>query len=138
LLLLVVFPLSPLPLPLPPIHLCGRHAAGRLILAKRDGAGSGILGRAEAEAAEGDDGVGMLESMAALVVGVVFSLSLLVLLDAGETLRLAAAREGFRAFLREEASALEGKGAFLKGGKGRKRMRSLLDHEKEEKKRKNE
>ena len=84
-----------LSLPPPPStrHLCGRHAAGRLILAKRDERGSEVAGLAAVGAAEaagdvgcrGDAGDGMVDGESMLFV---LSLSLL---GTGEALRLAAA-----------------------------------------------
>jgi hypothetical protein len=95
----------------PPLtrHLCGRHAAGRLILAKRDGGGSdavclaavGAATAAKDDAGRGVDGGMVNGSMLALVVVVVVVL-LLSLLETGEMLRLAAAlgapalEDGFR------------------------------------------
>ena len=90
-------------------HLCGRHAAGRLILAKRDGGGSdavclaavGAATAAKYDAGRGVDGGMVNGSMLALVVVVVVVL-LLSLLETGEMLRLAAAlgapalEDGFR------------------------------------------
>ena len=91
-------------------HLCGRHAAGRLILAKRDGGGSdavclaavGAATAAKDDAGRGVDG-GMVDgSMLALVVVVLVVVLLLSLLETGEMLRLAAAlgapalKDGFR------------------------------------------